>query len=330
MIAYKALTKLHYSKSLAPLFLLPLSAIYLLISFARKYLYRFNLLKSFKIQVPVIVIGNITSGGTGKTPLVIHLANELKKNGYHPGIISRGYGSKRNGVSEVNKKSDVESIGDEPILIHKHTHLPVFIAKDRVLAAKALIKKYKKIDVILSDDGMQHYRLRRDIEILVIDGTRRFGNGYLLPAGPLRESKRKVKSVDAIVCNEKKVIDGSYLMKYKSYFLINLKTKKKIPLNKVRLNNLHAVAGIGNPDRFFNYLKALGLVFDSSSYKDHYRFTKKDFKTMNDKNIIMTEKDAVKCEKFARDNFWYLPVVAEIDSKFTDFILNKMKNIAHG
>ena len=330
MIAYKALTKLHYSKSLAPLFLLPLSAIYLLISFARKYLYRFNLLKSFKIQVPVIVIGNITSGGTGKTPLVIHLANELKKNGYHPGIISRGYGSKRNGVSEVNKKSDVESIGDEPILIHKHTHLPVFIAKDRVLAAKALIKKYKKIDVILSDDGMQHYRLKRDIEILVIDGTRRFGNGYLLPAGPLREPRRKVKSVDAIVCNEKKVIDGSYLMKYKSYFLINLKTKKKIPLNKVRLNNLHALAGIGNPDRFFNYLKALGLVFDSSSYKDHYRFTKKDFKTMNDKNIIMTEKDAVKCEKFARDNFWYLPVVAEIDSKFTDFILNKMKNIAHG
>jgi tetraacyldisaccharide 4'-kinase len=330
LIAYKALTKLHYSKSLAPLFLLPLSAIYLLISFARKYLYRFNLLKSFKIQVPVIVIGNITSGGTGKTPLVIHLANELKKNGYHPGIISRGYGSKRNGVSEVNKKSDMESIGDEPILIHKHTHLPVFVAKDRVLAAKALIKKYKKIDVILSDDGMQHYRLKRDIEILVIDGTRRFGNGYLLPAGPLREPKRKVKSVDAIVCNEKKVIDGSYLMKYKSYFLINLKTKKKIPLNKVRLNNLHAVAGIGNPDRFFNYLKALGFVFDSSSYKDHYGFTKKDFKTMSDKNIIMTEKDAVKCEKFARDNFWYLPVVSEIDSEFTNFILNKMKNIAHG
>ncbi|MCX7191341.1 MAG: tetraacyldisaccharide 4'-kinase [Candidatus Methylopumilus sp.] len=330
MIVYKALSKLHYSKSLASLFLIPFSVIYLLISFTRKYLYQFNLLKSFKMQVPVIVIGNITSGGTGKTPLVIHLANELKKNGYHPGIISRGYGSKRNGVSEVNKKSDVENIGDEAILIHKHTHLPVFIAKDRALAAKALIKKYKKIDVILSDDGMQHYRLKRDMEILVIDGTRRFGNGYLLPAGPLRESKRKMKAVDAIVCNEKKVIDGSYLMKYKSYFLINLKTKKKIPLNKLRLNNLHAVAGIGNPDRFFKYLKALGLVFDSSSYKDHYRFTKKDFKTMSDKNIIMTEKDAVKCEKFARDNFWYLPVVAEIDSKFTDFILNKMKNIAHG
>jgi len=330
LIAYKVLSKLHYSKSLVSLFLLPLSVIYFLISFARKYLYRFNLLKSFKIQVPVIVIGNITSGGTGKTPLVIHLANELKKNGYHPGIISRGYGPKRNGVSEVNQKSNVENIGDEPILIHKHTHLPVFISKDRVLAAKALIKKYKKIDVILSDDGMQHYRLKRDMEILVIDGTRRFGNGYLLPAGPLRESRRKVKAVDAIVCNEKKVIDGSYLMKYKSYFLINLKTKQKIPLNKVHLNNLHAIAGIGNPDRFFNYLKALGLIFDSTSYKDHYPFTKKDFKTMNDKNIIMTEKDAVKCEKFARDNFWYLPVVAEIDSKFTDFILNKMKNIAHG
>jgi len=326
----EALSRLHYSKSLLPLLLLPLSVVFLLISLIRKYLYKYNFLKSFKLKVPVIVIGNITLGGTGKTPLVIHLANELKKNGYHPAIISRGFGSKIRVMSEVNHKSNLHDVGDEPFLIQRHTHVPVFVAKDRVLAAKALIKKYKKIDVILSDDGMQHYRLKRDIEILVIDGTRRFGNGYLLPAGPLRELRRKVKSVDAIVCNEKKVIDGSYLMKYKSYFLINLKTKKKIPLNKMRLNNLHAVAGIGNPDRFFNYLKTLGLVFDSSSFKDHYRFTKKDFKTMNDKNIIMTEKDAVKCEKFARDNFWYLPVVAEIDSKFTNFILNKMKNIAHG
>jgi tetraacyldisaccharide 4'-kinase len=282
------------------------------------------------MQVPVIVIGNITLGGTGKTPLVIHLANELKKNGYHPGIISRGYGAKGNGISEVNQKSNVKNVGDEPILIQKHTRLPVFISKDRVLAAQALLKKYKKIDVILSDDGLQHYRLKRDIEIIVIDGARGFGNEYLLPAGPLRESKRKLKAVDAIVCNGKKVIDDSYLMKYKSDFLINLKTKKKIPLNKLRLNNLHAIAGIGNPDRFFNYLKVSGMVFDSSAYQDHYRFTKKDFKVMNDKNIIMTEKDAVKCEKFARDNFWYLPVVVEIDSKFTDFILNKMKNIIHG
>lgn len=282
------------------------------------------------MQVPIIVIGNITLGGTGKTPLVIYLANELKKHGYHPGIISRGYGAKGNGISEVKQKSNVENVGDEPILIQKHTRLPVFISKDRVLAVKALLNKYKKTDVILSDDGLQHYRLKRDIEILVIDGTRGFGNGYPLPAGPLREPKWKLKAVDAIVCNGKKVIDGSYLMKYKSYSLINLKTKKKIALNKLRLNNLHAVAGIGNPDHFFNYLKALGMVFDSSAYQDHYRFSKKDFKAMNGKNIIMTEKDAVKCEKFARDNFWYLPVVIEIDSKFTDFILNKMKNINHG
>lgn len=282
------------------------------------------------MQVPIIVIGNITLGGTGKTPLVIYLANELKKHGYHPGIISRGYGAKGNGISEVKQKSNVENVGDEPILIQKHTRLPVFISKDRVLAVKALLNKYKKTDVILSDDGLQHYRLKRDIEILVIDGTRGFGNGYPLPAGPLREPKWKLKAVDAIVCNGKKVIDGSYLMKYKSYSLINLKTKKKIALNKLRLNNLHAVAGIGNPDHFFNYLKVLGMVFDSSAYQDHYRFSKKDFKAMNGKNIIMTEKDAVKCEKFARDNFWYLPVVIEIDSKFTDFILNKMKNINHG
>ena len=324
------LSRLHYSKSLFPLLLFPLSAIFFLIFFIRKYLYQFNFLKSFKLNVPVIVIGNITLGGTGKTPLIIHLAKELKKNGYHPGIVSRGYGARSISATEVNQKSDIDEVGDEPILIQKHTHMPVFVSKDRVMAAKALIKKYKKIDVILSDDGIQHYRLMRDVEVLVIDGTRGFGNGYLLPAGPLRELKYKLNDVDVIVCNHKKVIDGSYLMKYKSEFLVNLKTKQKIPLSKVRLGNIHAIAGIGNPDRFFNDLKSLGLVFNSSAYQDHYRFMKKDFKTMSGKNIIMTEKDAVKCEKFAQDNFWYLPIDVDIDSKFTNVILKKLKYISHG
>ncbi len=324
------LSRLHYSKSLFPLLLLPLSAIFFLISFARKYLYRFNFLKSYKLKVPVVIVGNISLGGTGKTPLVIHLANELKKNGYHPGIVSRGYGSRAIGATEVNQKSNTDEVGDEPILIQKHTRMPVFVSKDRVMAAQALVKKYKKIDVILSDDGIQHYRLMRDIEVLVIDGTRKFGNGYLLPAGPLREPIYKLNDVDAIVCNHKKVIGDSYLMKYKREFLINLKTNQAISLNKVRLRNIHAIAGIGNPDLFFNDLKSLGLVFDSSAYKDHYRFTKKDFKTMNGKNIIMTEKDAVKCEKFAQDKFWYVPVSVEIDSKFIDVILKKLKYKSHG
>lgn len=278
----------------------------------------------------MIVVGNITSGGTGKTPLIIYLANELKKNGYRPGIISRGYGSKTEGVMEVSQKSDVAEAGDEPMLIQKHTHLPVFVSKDRVLAAKALVKKYAKTDVILSDDGIQHYRLRRDLEVLVIDGTRKFGNGYLLPAGPLREFRSKLKTVDAIVCNHKKVIDGSYLMKYKGHLLINLKTNKKIHLNNLSLKNIHAIAGIGNPDRFFDYLKTFNIVFNSSAFQDHYKFSKKDFRDMNDKNIIMTEKDAVKCQKFSRNNFWYLPVIAEVDSKFTDVILKKLRYINHG
>ena len=278
----------------------------------------------------MIVIGNITSGGTGKTPLIIYLANELKKNGYRPGIISRGYGSKSEGVMEVSQKSDVAEAGDEPMLIQKHTHLPVFVSKDRVLAAKALVKKYAKTDVILSDDGIQHYRLRRDLEVLVIDGTRKFGNGYLLPAGPLREFRSKLKTVDAIVCNHKKVIDGSYLMKYKGHLLINLKTNKKIHLNNLSLKNIHAIAGIGNPDRFFDYLKTYNILFSSSAFQDHYKFSKKDFRDMNDKNIIMTEKDAVKCQQFSRNNFWYLPVIAEVDSKFTDVILKKLRYINHG
>ena len=278
----------------------------------------------------MIVVGNITSGGTGKTPLIIYLANELKKNGYRPGIISRGYGSKTEGVMEVSQKSDVAEAGDEPMLIQKHTHLPVFVSKDRVLAAKALVKKYAKTDVILSDDGIQHYRLRRDLEVLVIDGTRKFGNGYLLPAGPLREFRSKLKTVDAIVCNHKKVIDGSYLMKYTGHLLINLKTNKKIHLNNLSLKNIHAIAGIGNPDRFFDYLKTFNIVFNSSTFQDHYKFSKKDFRDMNDKNIIMTEKDAVKCQQFSRNNFWYLPVIAEVDSKFTDVILKKLRYINHG
>ncbi len=278
----------------------------------------------------MIVVGNITSGGTGKTPLIIYLANELKKNGYRPGIISRGYGSKTEGVMEVSQKSDVAEAGDEPMLIQKHTHLPVFVSKDRVLAAKALVKKYAKTDVILSDDGIQHYRLRRDLEVLVIDGTRKFGNGYLLPAGPLREFRSKLKTVDAIVCNHKKVIDGSYLMKYKGHLLINLKTNKKIHLNNLSLKNIHAIAGIGNPDRFFDYLKTYNILFSSSVFQDHYKFSKKDFRDMNDKNIIMTEKDAVKCQQFSRNNFWYLPVIAEVDSKFTDVILKKLRYINHG
>ncbi len=330
MTPSETLTKIHYSKSLVSLLLLPLSAVFLLISFIRKTLYQFNFLKSFKLKIPVIVVGNITSGGTGKTPLIIYLANELKKNGYRPGIISRGYGSKTEGVMEVSQKSDVAEAGDEPMLIQKHTHLPVFVSKDRVLAAKALVKKYAKTDVILSDDGIQHYRLRRDLEVLVIDGTRKFGNGYLLPAGPLREFRSKLKTVDAIVCNHKKVIDGSYLMKYKGHLLINLKTNKKIHLNNLSLKNIHAIAGIGNPDRFFDYLKTYNILFSSSVFQDHYKFSKKDFRDMNDKNIIMTEKDAVKCQQFSRNNFWYLPVIAEVDSKFTDVILKKLRYINHG
>lgn len=330
MTPSETLTKIHYSKSLVSLLLLPLSAVFLLISFIRKTLYQFNFLKSFKLKIPVIVVGNITSGGTGKTPLIIYLANELKKNGYRPGIISRGYGSKSEGVMEVSQKSDVAEAGDEPMLIQKHTHLPVFVSKDRVLAAKTLVKKYAKTDVILSDDGIQHYRLRRDLEVLVIDGTRKFGNGYLLPAGPLREFRSKLKTVDVIVCNHKKVIDGSYLMKYKGHLLINLKTNKKIHLNNLSLKNIHAIAGIGNPDRFFDYLKTYNILFSSSVFQDHYKFSKKDFRDMNDKNIIMTEKDAVKCQQFSRNNFWYLPVIAEVDSKFTDVILKKLRYINHG
>ncbi|MSQ80400.1 MAG: tetraacyldisaccharide 4'-kinase [Candidatus Methylopumilus sp.] len=324
------LFKLHYSKCWISLLLLPLSGFFYVLSNVRKFLYQFNFIKSFRLKVPVIVIGNITLGGTGKTPLVIYLANELKKRGYNPGILSRGYGSTKIGINEVLQDSDISEVGDEPLLIAKYTNAPVFIGNNRVLAATELIKKYKKIDVILCDDGMQHYRLKRDIEILVVDGTRNFGNGYLLPAGPLRETKVRLKYVDAVVCNDKKIISKSYLMKYKGDSLVNLMNGKKLNLKKDKLKNIHVVAGIGNPYRFFDYLKRFNIEFNRSIYQDHYQFTSKDFENIKNKNIIMTEKDAIKCTKFCKSNFWYLPIVAEVDKQLMNFILRKLKNINYG
>ena len=319
------LTDIWYKDHFIGLWLLPFSMIFSDIVRFRKFLYTQGILKSYTMPVPVIVVGNITVGGTGKTPLIIYLAEILKNSGFNPGIISRGYG----GLAEswpqrVNSDSDPKQIGDEALLIAKHTHCPMAVGPSRVNAANMLLAQ-TDCNVILSDDGLQHYALRRDIEIAVIDGERRFGNNYMLPAGPLREPIERLQHVDFKIVNGKKQEDSELSMQLIGDTLINLMSGEQKSLDAFKGIDCHAIAGIGNPKRFFNTLKTAGLNCICHSYPDHYQFQQTDIVYADNKPVLMTEKDAVKCTTFAGLQHWYLPVKAVPESHFSDQLLNLLK-----
>lgn len=312
--------------------LMPLSWLFGLVVLLRKYLYQHGWFKSYRLNAPVIVVGNINVGGTGKTPLVIWLAEQLKLAGYQPGIISRGYGGSAQQVVEVLPDSNPLEAGDEAVLIATRTHCPVFVSADRVSAGQHLLKTYPQCNVIISDDGLQHYRIQRDVEIVVYDSVKGFGNGALLPAGPLRESKARLKTVDAIVSNG---ADGKESLKCFTPIAMQLvatdfynlvDTQKKSSAQALAQQTILAVAGIGNPQRFFDQLTDLGLQFESRAYADHYIFQAKDFESINADVILMTEKDAVKCHAFAQPNFWVLPVSAQVNSGLMTVVLNKLNS----
>ena len=312
--------------------LIPLSWVFGVVTYLRKFLYRNHWLNSYRLSVPVIVVGNINIGGTGKTPLVIWLAEQLKLAGYKPGIISRGYGGKAQIATLVLPDSPPSFVGDEAVLIAMRTSCPVFVSPNRVEAGQALLKAFPECDVIISDDGLQHYRMQRDVEIVVYDGTKGFGNGVLLPAGPLRESKARLKTVDAIVCNGKDERNeqndfNSIEMNLESadfYNLIN--NQAKCSAEAFLQQKVFAIAGIGNPERFFEQLRRLGLSFESLAYADHYAFQTKDFESIDADIVVMTEKDAVKCRAFAQPNFWVLPVNAVIKDGLMPIVLNKLNS----
>ncbi len=248
-----------YGKSSLTLLLRPLSWLFTFIVMLRRSAYQMNILKSTKLSVPVVIVGNLTVGGTGKTPLVIWLANYLKANGFRPGIISRGYGGKaRRWPQQVRPDADPTMVGDEAVLIAKRTQCPMAVGPHRVEAAQALLK-YSDCNVIVSDDGLQHYALKRDVEILVVDGIRRFGNGLCLPAGPLRELPSRRDSVDCMVTNGVPA-QGEFQMSYRGAEAVNMVTQERIPLNELKDNEITAIAGIGNPDRFFNYLRNFAQI----------------------------------------------------------------------
>jgi tetraacyldisaccharide 4'-kinase len=324
----RRLTDIWYEDAFLGVWLMPLGFLFRDVIRFRRFLYRLGVLKSYTLPVPVIVVGNITVGGTGKTPLIICLAEFLKKSGYRPGIISRGYGGKAESWPQwVSAESDPKLIGDEALLIAKQTGCPLVVGPLRVEAAKALLKQ-ADCDVILSDDGLQHYALNRTIEIAVIDGERRFGNGYCLPAGPLREPIERLQSVDLVVVNGQEAEENQFTMQLVGNTLINLVTGEQKSLDKFKGVECHALAGIGNPERFFEVLASAGLIFKSQSFPDHYQFQNHDIQYSDNKPVLMTEKDAVKCSAFAGIKHWYLPVKAVPETGFTEQLLNLLKRKA--
>lgn len=316
--------KTWQKKNFLAYLLWPLSFIYGSFIFFRRKLYQMHLLKTNYLSVPVIVVGNITIGGTGKTPVVIRLARFLKEKGWRPGIISRGYGGNtQHFPCLVHQNSNAREVGDEPLLIARHTACPTIIDPNRSRGAKSLLKR-SNCNIVISDDGLQHLSLGRNIEIVVIDGQRRFGNKLCLPAGPLREPASRLNSVDFIVSKGTARINEFKLSLIPDYFYQLIQPKNKQSAEHFKMKTVHAVAGIGNPDQFFNSLRKLGLKIVEHPFPDHYLFKPRDFNYGNDAIIIMTEKDAVKCVGFVDARLWCLRTKIELDSNFLNAILNRI------
>lgn len=296
--------------------LMPFSAIYRAIISLRRACYQIGLKKSQHFSIPVIVVGNITVGGTGKTPLVIWLCDFLRQRGWRPGVVSRGYGGNQNDhPCWVNAESDPAQVGDEAVLIAQKTTCPVVISKRRPQAVQTLLAN-TGCNVVLSDDGLQHYALARDLEIVVIDGVRRFGNGACLPAGPLREPLSRLKTADFLITNGLPKL-GEYSFNLNPGVIYNILRPQQIwDTTQTTQGIVHAVAGIGHPERFFTTLRQLGFTLIEHAFPDHYAYSKADLQFSDSNPIIMTEKDAVKCRNFADNHYWCLPVYAQPDPDF--------------
>lgn len=307
---------------------MPVDLLMAALVFLRRFFYRIGLFASWRSPVPVVVVGNITVGGTGKTPLVLFLVDRLKSRGYRPGIISRGYGGSAQAPMQVTGASSVAVVGDEPLLMAMRAKCPVWIGQDRPAVARALIASNPQCDVIISDDGLQHYALRRDFEIVVVDGARYFGNGAMLPIGPMREPLWRMRDVDAIVINGKESYrSGDYLMCLMGERFYSLHAPKETVLaDYFQGKRIHAVAGIGNPTRFFNHLRELGLEIAEHAFPDHHQFQVEDLQMPGADIILMTEKDAVKCLKFPLTNIWVLPVQAEVVGGLEDKVIEKIES----
>lgn len=302
-----------------------LAAVYSGATVLRRWLYRSNVLRSMRLPVPVIVVGNISVGGTGKTPLTIALVEALRERGFKPGVVSRGYGSGAIATQILGANARPAQVGDEPVLIARATGVPVAVGRDRVATARLLLAS-GGVDVVVADDGLQHYRLRRDVEICVIDGERRFGNGRLLPAGPLREPQTRLASVHFRVCNGGEAQSNEVPMRLVGDTVESMAdTARARPLREFAGQRVHAVAGIGNPQRFFTQLHAAGIAVIEHPFPDHHAFTAPELDFGHGMPVLMTEKDAVKCGAFAQPHWWSVPVRAELPAAFFDAVADRLR-----
>jgi tetraacyldisaccharide 4'-kinase len=296
------------------------------IAAARRSLYRMGILRAARVGIPVVVVGNITAGGSGKTPVVLWVVQALAAQGWRPGIVSRGYGGRvstlREAPAAVHRASDPAVVGDEPVLLAQRSGCPVWVGADRVAACRALRTHHPECDVLVLDDGLQHYALARDVEIAVVD-ARGFGNGRRLPAGPLREPVSRLQEVDAVVCNGASGVQG-FAMRLEGRGFVRLMEPASPPEGSPGARRVHAVAGIGDPPRFFRHLEALGLEVVPHAFPDHHPFAAADLDFGDALPVVMTEKDAVKCAGFARPDWWMLPVAAEIDPALGAVLTRKL------
>ncbi|MEB6631762.1 tetraacyldisaccharide 4'-kinase [Kluyvera cryocrescens] len=311
------------------LLLLPLSWLYGLVSGLIRLCYQIGLKKAWRAPCPVVVVGNLTAGGNGKTPVVIWLVEQLQRQGIRVGVVSRGYGGKaENYPLLLDADTTTAQAGDEPVLIYQRTGAPVAVSPLRVDAVKALLAAHD-LQLVVTDDGLQHYRLARDKEIVVIDGVRRFGNGWWLPAGPMRERASRLRSVDARIVNGGEPQAGEIPMTLRPGEAVNLLTDQRLPVSA--LQNVVAMAGIGHPPRFFATLNECGLQpVRTVALADHKALTEADVRALVEpgQQLIMTEKDAVKCRRFAQENWWYLPVDAVLSGDRAQTLLQDLITIA--
>ena len=317
-------------------FYLPLATVFLLISTLRRFAWRSGCFRAESLDVPVIVVGNVAAGGSGKTPVVIWLAEALRQRGWTPGIISRGYGGRTQGATAVRPDSDPDHVGDEPVLISRRTGVPVWVGRDRPAAGRALLAVHPQVDVIISDDGLQHYRLVRDVEIVVLD-ERILGNTFPLPAGPMREPLRRVRDAHLVILHGESsartqaaigATPTARMSLAASHFYRLQNPMERLDAEALQPRVLKAVAGIGRPERFFESLRALGLApRDSRAFPDHHAFSARDLALDGADALLMTEKDAIKCRTIAPEQTWVLPVDAHIDAAALDYILERLNGL---
>ena len=306
-----------------PWWTLPVAALYGAATRLRRALYRRGWKRSERLPVPVIVVGNITAGGAGKTPLVIALVDALRETGFRPGVVSRGHGGSAREPMLLNDDPDPRVVGDEPALVKLRTRAPVAVGRDRPKAAGLLLEA--GVNVVIADDGLQHHALARDVEICVVDGVRRFGNARLLPAGPLREPVSRLREVDCIVCNGGEPQVGEIAMHLRAGDAFNLRDPSRAhALDTFAGRRVHAIAGIGHPPRFFAMLREQGVEVVEHPFPDHHAYSARDLAFGDSLPVLMTEKDAVKCRALAGENCWAVPVRACLQSAFFVMISERL------